>query len=89
MKDRTGIPNTCPLIDEVISAVSDLEDKETLVAILEQIRRHNTDLRDFGNEQYYLAEEREEEIDTLKGKVRNLEDDLEYTNKQLKELEEQ
>jgi predicted nucleic acid-binding Zn-ribbon protein len=62
-RDNSGINHTCPRIDEVISAVKSQDwgdsywAEKDVIEILEEIRRMNAELRDWGNDRYYEAEE--------------------------------
>lgn len=80
-RDNSGIPNTCPKIDEVISAIKSVDwgddnywDEKGLTEIMEKIRNANSELRDWGNEM-------NRERDDLQGLL----DDLENENKKLKQ----
>jgi benzoyl-CoA reductase/2-hydroxyglutaryl-CoA dehydratase subunit BcrC/BadD/HgdB len=85
--DNTGVPQTCPYIDEVIRFIEDVkwqegqeDDAQTVVEIcktLEKIRSMNTDLRDFGNQEYKRAEEAESDRDYYEKQVKSLEDEVE------------
>jgi hypothetical protein len=80
--DETGVPETCPLLDQAIelinNAVIHMEStddwheakwlKES-ISILEQVRDHNGELRKFGIEQSDIAE-------TLKVDIRVFEKEL-------------
>jgi len=103
--DHTGVPYTCPLIDQVTTAlimVEDIIESDHYIAILEQIREHNSTLRSIANEK---SEERDEfendldkanneieylkdEVGDLKNEISNLEDEIESLKDQLGELQE-
>jgi benzoyl-CoA reductase/2-hydroxyglutaryl-CoA dehydratase subunit BcrC/BadD/HgdB len=85
--DNTGVPQTCPYIDEVIAFIEAIkwqegqeDDAQTVIEIcktLEKIRSMNTDLRDFGNQEYKRAEEAESDRDYYEKQVKSLEDEVE------------
>ena len=55
IKDKTGVPMTCPLIDEAIGLINSGNiDAEIITDLLEQVRTANIQLREFGNEQFKL-----------------------------------
>jgi len=88
--DHSGVPYTCPLINEVISAVKSVEwpensywDATRVIEILEQIRTHNEKLRQFGIDTYierdeysYKVDDLEREIDQLKETIEQLKQDV-------------
>lgn len=52
-RDNSGIDNTCPKIDEIISAINSVDwqdidywDAKGLIETMESIRKANSDLRD-------------------------------------------
>lgn len=82
--DNSGVKNTCPSIDDIISFLNDLnfdniDDfyKKDLVDIMEEIRDANKSLREWGNQNYNEKEELQEEVDKLKDDVSDLEKELE------------
>ena len=64
MKDYSNIPETCQLIDDIEDAIKDAYFTNTnhiqgdLLYKLELIRKANSDLRWWGNEQYQLVQEK-------------------------------
>src|SRR5690606_41341373 len=94
LRDATDIPNTCPMIDEVISFIDniriDWEDeyhtKKELLDIMERIRTSNQNLRDFGNEQYYRAEELESDLEYFKSINEDLERDISRLENEISEV---
>lgn len=95
-RDYTNISITCPLIDNVVDFIGsidwtqdelDLEsESEITLDQLETIRKHNSGLREFGNEQHVRADEFENELDDARKKIESLEDiisDMEETQEQL------
>jgi len=91
-RDNSSIPQTCPLINDVIEFIDyshEIEDKEELIAqskvfidVMEDIRKHNEDLRSWGNEMYIEKEYREKEIENLNSKIEDLLNEI----NELKEL---
>lgn len=95
-RDQAPVSNTCPLIDEVISAVDDATfeenswwDKESVTAILEKIRSANSELREWGNDEYERAEDAEKERDTFEAEKLDLEEELRELKERVAELEEE
>lgn len=95
--DHTGVPHTCPKIDEVISFISNLDinweeeyhTQQELIDLMEAIRDANGKLRDFGNE-------KAKEVDWLEGELRNkqwevdaLTEEIGYLNTTIGELEDE
>lgn len=85
------VPNTCPLIDKVVSFVESVPDEEGITTmdrlmgrceksnsldLLEKIREANSELRSWGNENHRKAFDLDEELEELKSKYEELEDDL-------------
>lgn len=95
--DNTGVPQTCPYINDVIRFIEGInwcEDQEDdaqgvteVIKTLEKIRSMNSDLRDFGNQEYKRAEEAEKDRDYYEKQVRCLEDEVANLEKTVKELE--
>lgn len=88
--DNSGVSNTCPLINEVIDFVGNLDyedilpyEKTKIINILEQIRSMNLSLRDWGNEQCNLNESNEKEVDYLTRQITSLEQEIDYFKMQL------
>lgn len=93
-RDHTDIPNTCPFIDNVIRFIDsidfddDMSDEAVSICkILEEIRTHNSDLRDFGNEQYNRAEELNDDCNSYKETINELEYEIIALKKELDEAE--
>ena len=89
--DHSGVPHTCPLIDSVIDFISNIDFNEEqkyfsreatkMVDILENIRTHNSNLRDFGNNMCKERDSIEDDNTDLTNKVSELEScirDLKY-----------
>ena len=55
-KDNAPVPYTCPMIEEIISAIDSVEwigtywDKKYLFEVMEKIRKSNDSLRSWGND---------------------------------------
>ena len=93
--DDSRVPQTCPLINEVIDAVKSVEweennwyDEKGLVDILEQIRKHNGDLRDWGSEKNHEIHDLNEEVNDLQEEIRRLTEQLTEVNYEITELNE-
>lgn len=92
--DCTGVPHTCPKIDEVISFISNLDinweeeahTQQELVDLMEAIRDANGKLRDFGNEK---VDELENELYNKQREVDSLTDEIDYLNDTIGELEDE
>lgn len=93
--DNSGIKETCPKIDEIISFIEELnwnqlEDnysKDFILNIMEEIRDDNKALRDWGNNCYNEKGELQEEVYKLKDDVSDLEKELEDLKNEYKEME--
>lgn len=94
-RDNSGVGNTCPLIDEVISAIKhadwsdEYHSEKELIDLMEEIRTANATLREWGNEGHRERDELENDIDTLNRKISDLESDLDYYRKRAEDLEKQ
>ena len=95
--DYTGVPHTCPKIDEVISFINSVDvewdeeyhTKEELIQIMEDIRAANGALRDFGNEKAKEFDELEEDFELKERRVNELTCELEDRNSKIEKLEEE
>lgn len=95
--DATGVPQTCPFIDEVITYITGIrwhEGQETeadeaklMLITLEKIRSHNGSLRDFANDEYYRACELEGEKTSLESDIKNLEWEVKSLSDEIANLE--
>ena len=93
--DYTGISYTCPLIDEIIDAINQVDWEKIdspfyltgLDGTLEQIRAMNGELRDFGNEHFKASEEWEKEHDEQKAINHDLEQEIENLKNYVSEIE--
>ena len=72
-RDNSGIDNTCPKIDRVISLIDSFDpedeavisDLQDALILMQEIREANANLREWGNEQYDSFYEIEKERDSL------------------------
>jgi predicted RNase H-like nuclease (RuvC/YqgF family) len=96
--DDSGVPNTCPLIDDVIHSLASCEcghlEQGNAISALEQVRGYNDDLRTWGNEQYQELQEAEKRIerlksdnDDLRSEIDDLKDEIKGLNKEIRQLE--
>lgn len=75
--DESGVPQTCPLINEVIAIVdcSNLdESKREIITLMEKLRDHNEKLRQWGSETNYALSEAYDEIKELEYKISQLQE---------------
>jgi hypothetical protein len=82
-KDHSGIENTCPKINEVISAIESVNwddntfwDAKIVTDILEKIREANQELRIWGNAVYAEKEDLESQVQHLEEEVARLKEDI-------------
>lgn len=95
--DHTGIDQTCPLIDKVRDFIEGINDDDTgsdlkkagdeACLLLEKIRKMNSDLRDFGNNQSESLEEMEKDRDYYQDLADKHEKEIEYLKSEIKDLE--
>ncbi len=86
--NNSGIHHTCPKINEVISAIESVNwgedsywDVKILTEIMEEIRKANSDLRDWGNQMCRERDDLQDEFDDLQDEF----DDLKEENKKLQD----
>lgn len=89
-RDNSGIENTCPKIDEVISAIESVNwdessywDEKILKETMEKIRKANSDLREWGNQMCRERDELQDQLDDLEKENESLKHDIVYYEKQL------
>lgn len=77
-RDNAPVPYTCPVIDEIISAIDSVEWEETswhkeyLLEKMEYIRSANSSLREWGNERQDAYDKLENKIDELMYEIESL-----------------
>jgi hypothetical protein len=83
-EDRAPVPHTCPIIDEVISALLSAEfsegdywDSKRAIEIMENIRIANSKLREWGNEECQRANDIDGELWDANKEIKALKQDLE------------
>jgi predicted nucleic acid-binding Zn-ribbon protein len=81
--DNTGVPPTCPLINEVIAFLESIEEAspKAYIDTMEKIREHNSELRAY----CITADERNDELDSEIDKLRDRINELEKEKKDLEE----
>ena len=91
--DSSGVPDTCSLIDKVITHLQKSEDPDAqdFIEDMEKIRTHNENLREHGAE---LNRDLQEEINSLqetieekKERIYDLEDEIEDLRRTILKLE--
>lgn len=99
--DYTGVPHTCPKIDEIMSLVDELhscacdfeysEDARRLLdqinAGLEEVRAANLHLREFGNEKAKEVYELENELEVNQREISSLTHEICILNSTIGDLE--
>jgi len=84
-RDKSPVPHTCPMIDEVISAIDSVDweatywTKNNLIETMEKIRSANDSLRNWGNEKC-------DEVAELEDKITDLEKDIKYNDAEIQDL---
>lgn len=93
LNDTSGIPNTCPKIDEVISFIDNLDfveeyhTKKEIIDLMEDIRTANDGLRTHGHNLQNDLDYYEKLIKELEEKIEDLESDIYSYKNQIEELE--
>ncbi len=84
-KDNAPVGNTCPMIDEVISAIESADwsevsfhTAESVKEIMEKIRSANLELRNWGNEECNRANSFERDFDDAERTVKAQKEDLKF-----------
>lgn len=73
MRSNCPVPYTCPSIDKVLSKAGDIIDHANeQIGLIEDLRKANTQLREWGTEMEELANERQLEIDNLESIISDL-----------------
>lgn len=84
-RDNAPVPHTCPMIDEIISAIDSVDwtdtywDKKDLIETMEKIRKANNSLRNWGNDKHTECEQLEDQIN-------DLEKDMKYKDREIEGL---
>ena len=84
-RDNAQVPHTCPMIDDVISAIDSVEwtdtywDKKDLIETMEKIRKANDSLRNWSNDKHTECEQLEDQINAL-------EKDMKYKDREIEDL---
>lgn len=82
-RNNEPVGHTCPMIDEIISAIESVDwddtywTKNDLIDTMEKIRTANGTLRDWGNEKCKECEELEKEIEYLQKDIKSHESTIE------------
>lgn len=90
-RDNSGVPHTCPYIDDVIAFIESFDEETSkyerakIIDTLEDIRGFNLKLRDYGISLEESLTEIGEERDDLIKENAELKDDLYDTRDELKE----
>lgn len=86
-KDVSPVRETCPMIDEVIAFIESTESEDIsrsaitdIVHVMEEIRKANRELREWGNDEYYNALD---EIENLNDNISDLQKEINELNNQL------
>jgi len=102
MRDNAPIGNTCPMINNVIDVLNNLDSYDVNnsdellemqsevkkgIEILEQIRSANSDLREWGNDLYCDKEDLEKENDNLKDEVSELQSKISQLESEIDEIQ--
>lgn len=91
-RDQSGVPETCPWIDEVLTMLDEIrmasaeieqDDFDRISELLEKVRSANLSLRQWGNENYEMAEERLYDLNKQESAISELKDDVYYLKKEL------
>ncbi len=93
-RDNAPVGHTCPMIDEVISAINSVDwgegnywDAHRVIDIMENIRSANGQLRDWGNDECRLRSELEEELEEVKKENSKYLEQIEDLKDTIKSLE--
>ena len=99
MNDKTGIKQTCPYIDNVISWVDDICDnfetetedisnkRKWCIEYLEEIRKMNSQLRDIANDHIDKSQDLEYEIDKVNERLTDANNRILELESEIKQLE--
>lgn len=91
-RDNAPVPHTCPMIDEIISAIDSVEWEETswtkkdLIETMEKIRKANDSLRNWGNDKHTECEQLEDQINDLEKDIKYKDGEIEGLVDEIKDL---
>lgn len=94
--DNAPVPQTCPKIDNVISIITDIYradepitkgELQNIEKLMEEIRSANSTLREWGNEQYEIAEELEKDRNYYQDEYEKYQLEASDLRQEIKELE--
>jgi cell division protein FtsB len=96
-RDNAPVPHTCPMIDEIISAIDSVDWEETywakkdLIETMEKIRKANDSLRSWGNDLHDDLEKLEKQSQSdyidLENKNEDLTAEIESLKSEVSKLE--
>ena len=96
-RDNAPVSHTCPKIDDVINTLNEIYISEepisrgelaSIESTMEKIRKDNSALRDWGNEEYERAEENEKDRDYYKDLAEKYENEISDLKQEIRELHE-
>ena len=91
-RDNAPVPHTCPMIDEIISAIDSVEWEDTywtkrdLIETMEKIRKANDSLRNAGNDKHIECEQLEDQINDLEKDIKYKDREIEGLVDEIKDL---
>jgi cell division protein FtsB len=98
-RDNAPVPHTCPMIDEIISAIDSVDWEETywtkkdLIETMEKIRKANDSLRSWGNDLHDDLEKLEKQSQSdyidLENKNEDLTAEIESLKSEVSKLEDE
>lgn len=98
-RDNAPVPHTCPMINEIISAIDSVDWEETywtkkdLIETMEKIRKANDSLRSWGNELHDDLEKMEKQSQSdyidLENKNEDLTAEIESLKSEVSKLEDE
>ena len=98
-RDNAPVPHTCPMIDEIISAIDSVNWEETywtkkdLIETMEKIRKANDSLRSWGNDLHDDLEKLENQSQSdyidLENKNEDLTAEIESLKSEVSKLEDE
>jgi uncharacterized protein YoxC len=94
-RDNAPVPHTCPMIDEIISAIDSVDWEETyctkkdLIETMEKIRKANDSLRSWGNDKHIECEQLEKDIKYKDREIEGLVDEVKDLKHEVSKLEDE